>query len=135
MTKRPWLYMVFGIFFLIVPTAIYLGFLIPKMSEEYNILMASGGIISTLGLYGAKKIPDSLKFSSVYKLVGKSFTIMVAGMLVEKFYMHIIGVVAVAVISYIVFIVFKELYKNAKRRKENRELATEITKSLTETIK
>lgn len=135
MTKRPWLYLVFGILFLIVPTAVYLGFLIPKMTEEYNILMASGGIISTLGIYGSNQIPDNIKFSSVYKLAGKSFSLMTASILVEKFYKHIIGLVAIVIVSYIIFLIFKELYKNAKRRKENGELAEEISKKITNSIK
>lgn len=135
MNKHPWLYIVFGVFFLLVPTAIYLAFLVPKMSAEYNALMASGGIIGGAGLYGVEKIPDYIKGSSLYKLAGKSFTLMSVIILVEKFIIQIIGCVATFIVSFIVFKIFMSCYKNAKRRIENGELAREVARAVTESAK
>lgn len=130
MKKNPIIYLIMGIVILIVPTVIYLCFLIPQMSEEYNILMASGGVISLGGMYGANAIPDKVKFGALYKTAAKSFTLLVAITLVEKFIMQIIGLICTFVASYIIFIIFKEIWKNARRRKQNTELAKEVAQGV-----
>ena len=61
MKKHPNWYLVIAIAVLVVPTAVYLAFLIPKLTEEYNVLMASGGVIGGAGYYGAQKIPEKIK--------------------------------------------------------------------------
>lgn len=131
MKKRPVWYLIIGITILIVPTAIYLAFLIPVLSEEYNILMASGGIIGGAGMYAGSKIPDTLKYSSMFKLASNSFTIMTVMLIVEKFLLEIMGLVAVFILCFIIFQILKGVYTNARRRKENAELAEEITRTVT----
>lgn len=135
MKKYPIIYLIIGIIFLIVPTVIYLCFLVPKMSDEYNVLMASGGILTTTGLYGAEKIPDNLKGSKIYKLTAKSFTLTVVFALVCEFYMHIIGVILTFIVSFIIFSIFKGVYLNAKRRKQNAELSEEVTRNVVKALK
>lgn len=129
MKKHPVIYLILGITILIVPTAIYLFFLIPKMTEEYNILMASSGVIGGFGLFGANKIPENLKFSKLLKLAANSFTVLIVNILVQKFINQIIGLVAVIIVSFIIYKIFMEAYKNGKRRKENKELANEIARN------
>lgn len=131
MKKHPIIYLIIGFIILIVPTVIYLCFLIPQMSEEYNILMASGGVISLGGMYGASAIPNKVKFGTLYKTAAKSFTLLTAITLVEKFIMQIIGVICTFIASYIIFIIFKEIWKNARRRKQDIELAKEVAQSIT----
>lgn len=130
MRKHPIFYLLLGIFILLVPTIIYLIFLVPRLTEEYNILMASGGVIGGFGLYGASKIPEKLKYSGLFKLATNSFTIMTVTVIVEKFIINIIGCIATFVVSYIIFKVLVEVYRNAKQRKSNSELATEIARSI-----
>ena len=132
MKKHPIWYLVIAIIVLIVPTTIYLCFLVPKLSEEYNILMASGGVIGGAGFYGASKIPDKVKFSGMFKTAANCFTILTVTTLVEEFVVELIGLVAVFVVSFITFKILKEVWKNARRRKENRELAKEIARSSNE---
>ena len=132
MKKHPIWYLVIAIIVLIVPTTIYLCFLVPKLSEEYNILMASGGVIGGAGFYGASKIPDKVKFSGMFKTAANCFTILTVTTLVEEFVVELIGLVAVFVVSFITFKILKEVWKNARRRKENRELAKEIARASNE---
>lgn len=129
---NPNWYLVFGIFFLLVPTAIYLGFLIPAMKDEYIVLMSSGGVIGGAGMLGAEVIPDKVKFGTLYKTASKSFTLLVVITLVKDFMPQLIGLAVVIVVSYIVFLVFKELWKDGKRAKENVALAEEVARRVTQ---
>lgn len=129
---RPIGYMIFGIMFLLIPSAIYLGFLIPAMKDEYTVLMASGGCIGGAGMFGANMIPDKVKFGTLYKTAAKSFTLLTVITLVKDFIPQIIGLIATAIVSYIIFIIFRELYRNGKRREQSAELAQEITRSVVE---
>lgn len=135
MKKHPIIYLFIGIGILIVPTLIYLIFLVPKLTEEYNVLMASGGVIGSAGLYGAQKIPEELKYGKLFKLAANSFTIMIVITLVNKFIMEIIGLIAVFIVSFIIFMVLKGAWKNGRRRNENNELAKEISRNIAQTIK
>lgn len=135
MKKHPIWYLIIGIFILIIPTLIYLVFLIPKMSVEYNILMASGGIIGGSGFYASSVIPAGIKNKGLYKLASNSFTIMCVIVLVNKFIMQIIGLVSTFILSFIIYKIFKEIWKNAKREKEHRELADEIARNVAKITK
>lgn len=135
MKKRYIWYLVVGIIALIVPTAVYLGFLIPKMKEEYIILMSSGGIIGAGGFFGANKIPDKIKFASVLKLAANSFTAFITFSLIQEFFKQIVGLLIVFVVSLIIFLILKEVYKNAKQKHRTTEIATEIARSIVETTK
>lgn len=135
MKKHPIWYLIIGIFILIVPTAVYLGFLIPQMKEEYIALLSSGGVIAGGGMYGASAIPEKVKFSSLYKLSARSFTILTCITLVQEFIMEIIFLVATFIVSFIIFSILKEIWKNARRKNENAELAKEIARNIAETTK
>ena len=135
MKKYPYLYLVIGFAFLIIPTVVYLIFLIPEMSEEYNVLMTSGGVLGAFGYYGAEKIPESLKYSGIVKTASRSYTTVIISLLVREFLSQIIGLIAVIVTSVIIYIIFREVYKNARRKLENKELAGEISRSLNKDIK
>lgn len=130
MKKHPIWYLIIGITILIIPTLIYLCFLIPRMSEEYNILMVSGGIISGGGLCGTNSIPDKIKFSGIYKLAGTSFTLLTVVTLVHKFIMQIVGLVGTFIACFIIFLFFKGAWKNARRRNETERIATEIAQNV-----
>lgn len=132
MKKHPIWYLIIAIAILVIPTTIYLCFLVPKLSEEYNILMSSGGIIGGAGLYGASKIPDKIKYGGLFKTAANSFTILTVTALVEEFITELVGLVAVFVVCFITFKILVEVWKNARRRKENRELAREIARSVNE---
>ena len=132
MKKHPIWYLIIAIFILIVPTAIYLCILIPQLSEEYNVLMTSGGVIGGIGLYGASKIPDKLKYGGLFKTAANSFTMLTVTVLVEEFIIELVGLVAVFVLCFITFKILVEVWRNAIRRKENRELAEEIARSINE---
>lgn len=132
---KPIWYLIIGIIFLVVPTAVYLGFLIPSMKEEYIILMSSGGVLGGVGMLGTSMIPEQTKFGIIYKTASKSFTLLVVVTLVQEFIMQIIGLVAVFILSYIVFLIFKEVWKNARRAKENAELAEEVARSINDIAK
>lgn len=134
MKKHPILYLILSIVVLIIPTTTYLCFLIPKLSEEYNVLMSSAGIIGGAGIYGASKIPDTIKFSSMYKLASNAFSLMAVTVLVEKFIIQLVGLTAVFVLSFIAYKILLEVYRNGKRRKQNEELAREISRSSAKTI-
>ena len=135
MKKHPIWYLVIGISILIIPTLIYLIFLIPKMSVEYNILMASGGIIGGAGFYASSVIPAGIKNKSLYKLASNSFTIMCVITLVNKFIMQLIGLVSTFILSFIIYKILKELWKNARREKERREFADEIARNVAQITK
>ena len=135
MRKHPIWYLIIGITILIVPTFTYLCFLVPKLSEEYNILMASGGIIGGAGMYGVNQIPDKLKYSSMFKLAGNAFTILTIAILIEKFLTQIIFLIALFIVCFIIFTIFKEKWRDGKQRKQNDELAKEIARNITENTK
>ena len=135
MRKHSIWYLVIGISILIIPTLIYLFFLIPQLSEEYNTLMASGGVIGGAGLYGASKIPDKVKYGGLFKTAANSFTILTTILLVEEFVVELIGLVAVFVVCFITFKILVEVWKNARRQNENKQLATEIARSFNENSK
>jgi len=128
--QHPVIYLIIAIFILIVPTIIYLIILVPKLTDEYNTLMASGGIIGGAGVYGANKIPDSLKFSKLYKLSANSFSMMIVVLLVEKFIVQLIGLAATIVLSYVIYKILLEVYRNARTRKQNTELAETIAANI-----
>lgn len=130
---NPRWYLVIGIAFLIIPTAIYLGFLIPQMKDEYIILMSSGGVVGGAGMFGTGMIPDKTKYGALYKTASKSFTLLVVITLVKDFIGRLIGLAAVFVASYIIFLIFKERWKHGRRAKENSELAEEVARSITQT--
>lgn len=132
MKKHPIWYLIIGIFILIIPTLIYLIFLVPKLSEEYNILMASGGVIGGFGFYGTSKIPEKLKYSGLFKLASNSFTLMTVIVIVEKFIIQLIGLVSVFIICYIIFRIFLEVWRNARRKKEQIEIAREVARNIVE---
>lgn len=135
MRKSPIWFLIIGIFILIVPTAVYLGFLIPQMQEEYVVLLSSGGVIAGGGMYGANIISEKIKFVGLYKLTAKSFTLLICITLVQEFIMEIIFLIAVFIVSFVIFSILKEIYKNERRRNKNAELADEITRNVIETIK
>lgn len=135
MKVKPFVYLIVGIAFLVVPTTIYLIFLVPKLSEQYNVLMASGGVLGGFGYIGAEKIPSSIKYSSLFKTASRSYTTLIVCMLIQDFLPQIIGLVATIITSVIIFLIFKGVYNNAKRKLENRELANEIARSIDKTIK
>ena len=135
MKKHPIWYLIIAIAILVIPTTIYLCVLVPKLSEEYNILMSSGGVIGGVGLYGASKIPDKIKYSGLFKAAANSFTILTVTVLVEEFIVSLVGLIAVFVICFITFKILMEGWKGARRRKENLELASEIARSLNEAFK
>lgn len=130
MKKHPMWYMVIGIAILVIPSVCYLFWLVPQLSEEYNVLMASGGIIGTSGLYLSDKIPESWNHSKILKFVSKSFTMLTFMTLVEKFWTKIVVLLIIVVFSVSAYVIFKEVYKNAKRRIENAELAAEVARSV-----
>ena len=135
MNKHPIWYLIIGIIILIVPTAIYLGFLIPTMSAEYNVLMASGGIIGGAGFYWTSRIPKDIKYSGLFKLATNSFTILSIVTLVQEFALRLIGVVITFIISFIIFIIFKGAWKNGRERLKNEKLAEEVARNVAENIK
>lgn len=132
MNKRHYWYVVFGISILIIPTVVYLCFLIPSLSDRYNTLMSSGGIIGGAGFYGSSKIPDGKKSSGLFKLATNSFTTMIIVIIVEEFIKKIIGLAATFIVSLILFKIFMELYKNGKRKREEAMLAEQITRNIIE---
>lgn len=135
MKKHPIWFLIIGIFILIVPTSVYFGFLASKMQEEYIVLMSSGGVITCGGMYGASVIPEKVKFSGLYKLSVRSFTLLTAITLVEKFIFQILGLIATFIVCFIIFSILKECWKNGRRRKENTQLAEEISRNITKTSK
>ena len=135
MKKRPVFYLVLGIIILLVPTSIYLVFLVPKLTQEYNILMASGGIIGGFGFYGASKIPEKLKYSGLFKTSANAFTAFTVITIVQKFIVQLIGLCATFLVSFIIFKLLMEAFKNAKQRIRDAELAKEIARNINEASK
>lgn len=133
--RHPGLFLFIGIIVLIVPSAIYLGFLIPGMKDEYIVLMSSGGVIGGAGLFGSSKIPDETKHGALFKTTSKAFTLLVVITLVQEFIGQLLGLAAVMIISYIIFLIMRGLYKNGKRARENAELAEEVSRSTAEALK
>lgn len=132
---NPIWYLIIGIAILIIPAAIYLGFLIPAMKDEYIILMSSGGAIGGAGLFGTGMIPETAKYGTLYKTASKSITLLIVITLIQNFIGQILGLIAVIIASYIVFIIMRGLYKDGKRARENRALAEEISRSVIEASK
>lgn len=135
MKKHPIWYLIIGIIILIVPTAIYLVFLIPAMSETYNVLMASGGIIGGAGFYGASRIPNEIKYSFLFKLSANSFTTLVVITVVHKFAIQLVGLVAVFIVSFIIFTILKGAWKDGRQRLRDERLATEVARNVAKTLK
>lgn len=132
---KPIWFLIIGLVFLIVPSAIYLGFLIPQMADEYIIYMSSGGVIGGAGMFGTAMIPEKTRYGALYKTACKSFTLLVVITLVQEFVKQLIGLAAVFVVSYIIFLIFKELWKNGKRAKEDAELAEEVARGVAQASK
>lgn len=135
MKKHPIWYLIIGIIILIAPTGVYLGFLIPAMSETYNVLMASGGVIGGAGFYGASRIPKEVKYSGLFKLAANSFTILTVITLVQEFVLQLVGLVAVFIVSFIIFIILKGVWKNGSQKLRDDRLATEVARNVAETLK
>lgn len=129
-TFKPIGFLIIGILFLIVPSAIYLGFLIPKMSEQYIILMSSGAGIGGAGMFGTGMIPETAKFGTLYKTASKALTMLVVITLVQNFIGQLIGLAATFAVSYVIYRIFKEAWKHGRQRTENRILAQEVAGSV-----
>lgn len=132
---KPIWWLIIGIILLIVPTAVYLGFLIPCMKEEYTILMASGGAIGSAGIGVSEFIPETAKYGTLYKTATKSFSMLVLITLVQDFIGQLIGLAAVVIVSYIVFKIFKELWKDGRAKQQSEYIAEKVTRSIVETTK
>lgn len=138
MTKRkmrPIGFLIIGIVILIVPTAVYLCFLVPKLQDEYAILMASGGVIGGSGMFGSSMISEKTRWGAIFKTASKSFTLLVVVTLVREFIKPLIGLAAVLIVSYIVFLIFKELWKDGRRKEQDVNLAKEIARAASEGVK
>jgi len=135
MKKHPIWFIILGIIILVIPTLLYLIWLMPKLTEEYNALLSSAGIIGGAGFFGTSKIPINLSNSSLFKLASNSFTTLTVILLVQEFIMEIIILASIFIISFIIFKLLIGAYKNAKRRNENAELAEEIARIVDKTIK
>ena len=135
MKKRYIWILISAIVALVVPTVIYLCFLIPQMKEEYIVLMSSGGVIAGGGLYGANAIPEKVKYSGLFKMSARAFTFLTVVTLVEKFILQLIGLVATIVLSYVVYKILLEVYRDRKQARQNDELARKIARSIDETSK
>lgn len=133
MSKHPIIYLLIGITFLVVPTVVYLIFLVPKLCEEYNILMSSAGIIGSTGMYATSKIPEKWKYSALAKTASNSINALIVMTIVQEFVNEIIGLFAVFIASLIIYKIFVEVWKGAKQRKQNSELAKEIARSVSKT--
>lgn len=135
MKKRYIWILISAIFVLLVPSIIYLCFLIPKMQDEYIILMSSGGVIAGGGFYGASAIPEKVKYSGLFKTSAKAFTLLTVVTLVEKFIVQIIGLVATIVVSYVIFKILLEVYRARREEFRSKELAREIAQSVNDVTK
>lgn len=132
---NPIWWLIMGICFLIIPTAIYLGFLIPQMKEEYIVLMSSGGAIGSAGLFGANMIPEKAKFGTLYKTASKAMTLLVVITLIQDFIGQLLGLAAVFIVSYIIFIIMRGLWKDGKQARANLLLAKEVSRGTAEALK
>lgn len=135
MKKHPIWFLVIGIAFLVIPATVYLIFLIPQLKEEYITLVSSAGIIGGAGVYAVEKIPDKFKYGSLFKTAARSFDAMVVLILIQDFIGQLLGLLAMIIVSFIIFKIFVEVWKDAKQRKQNAELAKEIARSIDETSK
>ena len=135
MKKKYIWFLVSAIFVLVVPTIVYLFFLIPKLEDEYIMLMSSGGVIGGAGMYAANAIPDKVRFSSLFKTSARSFTILTVTILVEKFINELIGLAVTIILSYIAYKILMEVYHDRKRSQQNTELAQEIARNIDATTK
>lgn len=122
--------LVIGIIILVVPTILYLCFLIPRLTERYNVLMSSAGVLGSFGYIGAARFPDKFKYSSLFKTSANAFTTMVIVMLIQEFIKEIIVLGIIVLVSFIGFCIFKEAYKDGKRREENKQLAEQIARNV-----
>lgn len=132
---NPVWWLVIGICFLVIPTAIYLGFLIPRLTEEYAILMGSGAGLGGAGLFATGMIPETAKYGTLYKTASKATTLLVVITLVQNFIGQLIGLAAVFAVSYIIFIVMRGLWRDGRQRKQNEQLAEQVARSITEATK
>lgn len=135
MKRKYILYLLFGLSILIVPTVVYLFFLIPQMKEEYIVLMSSGGIICPAGLTIAKNIPKESKFSSIAKLAVNSTTLLITITLVQRFINQLIVLAIIIIVSFILYSILKIKYKVEREKFKNAQLAREITRSVNEIAK
>ena len=135
MKKRYIWFLVSAILVLVVPTVVYLFFLIPKLEDEYIMLMSSGGVIGGAGMYAANAIPDKVRFSSLFKTSARSFTILTVTILVEKFINELIGLAITIILSYIAYKILMEVYHDRKRSQQSSELAQEIARNIDATTK
>lgn len=132
---NPIWFLIIGIAILIVPSAIYIGFLIPQMSEEYAILMGSGAGIGGTGLFATGFIPETAKYGTLYKTASKSLTLLVVITLVQNFIGQLIGLMAVFAVSYIIFLVMRGLWRDGRRKKQDAQLADQVARSIVEASK
>ena len=135
MKKKYIWFLVFAILVLVVPTVVYLFFLIPKLEDEYIMLMSSGGVIGGAGMYAANAIPEKVKFSSLFKTSARSFTILTVTILVEKFINELIGLAITIILSYIAYKILMEVYRDRKHSQQSTELAQEIARNIDATTK
>ena len=135
MKKKYIWFLVSAILVLIVPTVVYLFFLIPKLEDEYIMLMSSGGVIGGAGMYAANAIPDKVRFSSLFKTSARSFTLLTVTILVEKFINELIGLAVTIILSYIAYKILMEVYHDRKRSQQSSELAQEIARNIDATTK
>ena len=135
MKKKYIWFLVSAIFVLVVPTVVYLFFLIPKLEDEYIMLMSSGGVIGGAGMYAANAIPDKVRFSSLFKTYARSFTILTVTILVEKFINELIGLAVTIILSYIAYKILMEVYHDRKRSQQSTERAQEIARNIDSTTK
>ena len=135
MKKKYIWFLVSAIFVLVVPTVVYLFFLIPKLEDEYIMLMSSGGVIGGAGMYAANAIPDKVRFSSLFKTSARSFTILTVTILVEKFINELIGLAVTIILSYIAYKILMEVYHDRKRSQQSTERAQEIARNIDSTTK
>ena len=135
MRKHPIWYLIIAIAVLIVPTIIYLCFLVPQLTERYNVLMSSAGVIGGSGFYGASKIPTTWKYSGIFKTAVNSFTVLIVGTLVNEFAMQIIFLIALFVACFLTYKILMEKWKDGKRRKDNEYIAEQIARSIDKTSK
>lgn len=133
--KKPIIALIIGIAILVLPTTIYLFWLIPKMSQEYNALMASGGVITGAGLYGANAIPEKLRYAGLFKTATKSFSIAVTVYLIQDFVTELVVLFVIFLASYIIFYILREVYRNGRQIYREKRLSSEIARSLNEHIK
>lgn len=135
MKKKYIWFLVSAILVLIVPTVVYLFFLVPRLKDEYIMLMSSGGVIGGAGMYAANAIPDKVKFSSLFKTSARSFTLLIVTVLVEKFINELIGLAVTIILSYIAYKILMEVYHDRKRSQQSTELAQEIARNIDATTK